>query len=145
VQPNEGAPAALTTLRGRNYLPVYLTARGRIFTEDTRRWLDDHGFPRGPLRLAPTIVTLPGAATTAYKSDTLAELESSGLVVAIGIGNRATDSDAYRSVNVPGDRIFLKQPEFAAEDAPVIARGDAVGFTSYVDERAVFAALPLAP
>jgi LNS2-like protein (lipin/Ned1/Smp2) len=145
VAPQEGAPAALATLRALGYLPVYVTARGRTFTEDTRSWLDGHGFPRGPLRLAPTLITLPGGDTSAYKGSTLAALGDSGLVVAIGIGNRATDSVAYRSVGVPGNRIFLKQPEFTDENAPVIASGNAVGFASYVDQQPLFAALPPAP
>jgi LNS2 (Lipin/Ned1/Smp2) len=145
VAAQDGAPDALAALRQRSYLPVYLTARGRYFTEATRTWLGDHGFPRGPLRLASSVVTLPGSTTVDYKAGTMTDLEAAGLTVAVGIGNRASDAEAYGRVGVAGNHVFLKLPEFASEDAAVIASGGAVGFDSYVALKPILAALPLAP
>lgn len=144
VQANAGAPEVITALRQRNYYPIYMTARGRVFTGDTRAWLRDRGFPVGPLRLAPSVITLPGSATVAYKSDTIDAIAAEGLVPAVGIGNRASDAAAYGSQSIPGNRIFLKAKEFASEDAPVAARGEAITFQSYVDLLPTVRAIPAA-
>jgi len=141
VAANPGAPAALAMLRQRGFLPVYVTARGRVFTASTRAWLDGQGFPRGPTRLASSLFLLPGASTIDYKSSTLDELKSTGLKVGVGLGNRASDAQAYGHAGVPGDRVFLKQPEFADECAPEFAAGDARGFDSYVTIEPTFAML----
>jgi hypothetical protein len=143
VQP--GAPAALTALHARGYLPVYVTARGRVFTEATRAWLAAEGFPRGPLRLADSLITLPGSATVAYKSSVFSAIDGAGVKVTVGFGNRATDAEAYASAALAGENVFLKLPEFASECAPLIAQGEAVGFDSYVTLTPTLATLPLAP
>ena len=40
---------------------IYISARGDQLTEMTRRWLATHGFPKGPIRLAKSMVTLPSS------------------------------------------------------------------------------------
>ncbi len=127
---NPGAAAAYAAKAGQL---VYVTARGNEFTEATRRWLADHGFPRGPLRLAPAFVTLPGAATVAFKTAAITTLASTGLVLDAAVGNRASDLDAYAASGVPADRIFLELPEFRGELQPAIDAGRAVGFETYAD------------
>lgn len=127
VHMHDGAPAAWQHVAAKGLIPIYVTARPRLFTDDTREWLDRYGMPRGPLRLAPQLL-LPGDATVAYKETTLAELP---LPIELGIGNRATDIDAYASSGVSTDRIFIKLPEFTDEVAPLIAAGQAVGFWTY--------------
>jgi hypothetical protein len=144
VAANEGAPEVLTALRSRHYYPVYMTARGRFFTEDTRNWLRDSGFPMGPLRLAPRIVTIPGDATIEYKSATIDAVASEGLIPAIGIGNRASDEAAYSSASISSDRIFLKSTEYADENAPLVDAGQAVGFQSYLDLLPTIESIPSA-
>jgi hypothetical protein len=145
VAEQEGAPAALATVRERRYLPMYVTARGRYFSADTRAWLQSKGFPRGPMRLATSLVTLPGDTTVDYKADTLADVEVTGLRVTVGFGNRASDAEAYRRTGIPGEHAFLKLPEFSDEDAAPIGRGEATGFDSYVTLQPLLAQLPLAP
>jgi hypothetical protein len=139
------APAAIATLVHNGYQPIYVTARGRVFTEATRSWLAAQGFPRGPLRLADSIITLPGAPTVDYKASVLSTIEAAGLVVEVGIGNRASDAEAYARAGIGGQEIFLKLPEFASECAPVIAAGQATGFDSYGELTATLAGLPPAP
>ena len=116
VETHEGAPEVLNALRDRGYYVVYMTSRGRVFTQDTREWLAARGFPRGPLRLAPSLVTMPGDATTRYKASTLEDIEADGLSPVIGIGNRATDAAAYDRAGIAHDRIFLEATEFTGED-----------------------------
>jgi hypothetical protein len=131
VQPD--AAAALATAVERGYTVVYLTARGSQFTGATRAWLDANGFPGGPLRLSPSFLTLPGGDTVAYKTATLAALADAGLALAAGIGNRASDVDAYRTAGVRADRIFIKLPEYGDELAEPLADGKAIGFATYAE------------
>ena len=137
-----GAAAAYTAAAHRGYQLVYVTARGNQYTAATRQWLVDHGFPRGPLRLSPSFVTLPGAATVTYKTTTLTALAES-LPLALGIGNRASDITAYTNAGMrPGD-IFVELPEYQGELAAPIAMGKAQGFTSFGELAATtIAALP---
>jgi hypothetical protein len=128
-----GAAAAYASVVPRGYQLVYLTSRGNEFTTDTRTWLADKGFPRGPLRLSPSFVTLPGSDTVDFKASAMAGLTAAGFSLAVGVGNRATDIEAYAQAGVAADRIFIELPEFAGEVQPLISAGDAVGFTSFAD------------
>ena len=138
VSAQASAAVAINTLHRRGYPIVYLTARGRTFTGDTRTWLANNGFTRGALRLAPTLVTLPGAATVDYKAGAMSSLP---LPVTIGVGNRSTDIDAYSRVGVDGGRIFIKLPEFDSEVQSQLDAGAAVGFDSYAEINPVFSGL----
>jgi hypothetical protein len=136
VDAQPDAADALSTLRSRGHLPVYLTSRGRIFTQKTRDWLEKEGFPRGALRLAPSLVTLPGSSTVDYKAGAMADLP---LPILAGIGNRATDQEAYSRVGVDGADIYLKLPEYAEEVQPLVDSGAAVGFADYSELIPIFA------
>ena len=126
-----GAAAAFTAVAAKRYQPVYVTARGNQYTTATRAWLDHKGFPRGPVRLSPSFLTLPGANTIDYKTTTISALASAGLALAAGIGNRASDVTAYTSSGVAADRIFIELPEYAGEVQPLLDAGAALGFTRY--------------
>jgi phosphatidate phosphatase PAH1 len=120
-----GAPQALEQ-SGRTI--VYLSSRGDQLTDVTRRWLRAHGFPPGPLRLARTSITKPGARTIEFKTRVLRSL---GVPIHAGIGNRQTDIASYTSAGVPAERIFVKLPEFEADvQADLFARR-AIGFRDY--------------
>jgi hypothetical protein len=121
------APQVLTA-SGRTI--VYVSSRGDQLTEPTRRWLREHGFPQGPLRLAPRSITRPGPRTAALKTATLRLL---GLPIHAGIGNRRSDVEAYTNVGVPAHRIFIKLPEFQSELAPVLGARAAIGFSHYAE------------
>jgi hypothetical protein len=126
-----GAPGAYRTAAANGYQLVYVTSRGNQFTTDTRAWLDHKGFPRGPVRLAPSFITLPGDDTVDYKTRTIAALSAPGLAIAAGVGNRASDVAAYAGTGVSADRIFIELPEFADEVQPMLDAGAAIGFASY--------------
>ncbi len=127
---HENAASALRAAAERGYQIVYVTARGDRFTDDTRWWLGTNDFPRGPLRLAPDLITMPGAATAAYKKRVLGDLE--GFAIAAGIGNRNSDVTAYTAAGIPANRIFIKLPEYRGELATSLTGGAAVGFGSYM-------------
>lgn len=123
------AAAALTEAAARGYQIIYLTARGDRFTDETRYWLGMNGFPRGPLRLVPSLFVMPGAATVAYKKRVLSELSVFDLVA--GVGNRTSDIAAYTAAGIPPDRIFVKLPEYNGELKNALSSGKAIGFGAY--------------
>lgn len=129
VAPHPGAAEALRKAAADGYQIVYLTARGDRFTDETRHWLGTHGFPRGPLRLAPSLIVKPGAATIAYKQRVLKGL--AGFQLAAGVGNRTSDVAAYTAAGIPPERIFVKLPEYSGELGRALTSGAAVGFGAY--------------
>ncbi|MEJ7598281.1 MAG: hypothetical protein WKG01_10255 [Kofleriaceae bacterium] len=127
---HDGAPAVFHEIAARGYQPLYLSARPRAWTEVSRQWFAAKGMPRGPVRFAPGFV-LPGSATVEYKRKTLEAL--AGFDLAVGIGNRASDVEAYQSVQVPAEHTFVKLPEYADELQPLIDAGAAAGFAEYAE------------
>ncbi|MEO8550293.1 MAG: hypothetical protein ABI678_09970, partial [Kofleriaceae bacterium] len=122
------AAAMFRNLAARGIQVVYLTARGNQYTEATRSWLASRGFPRGPLRLAPSFATLPGDATVAFKRAAISAL---GIAVVAAIGNRASDITAYTAAGVAADRIYIKLPEYQSEVQGALDAGEARGFNDY--------------
>ena len=131
AQPGAAQAFAAATAAGKQL--VYVTARGNQFTAATRSWLDDKGFPRGPVRLSPSFVTLPGGDTVEFKTGAIAALSAAGLALSAGVGNRATDVAAYANTRIAADRIFAELPEFASELRPLLDAHRAIGFTRYVE------------
>ena len=123
-----GAPAAFADLASRGYPIVYLTSRPDSDTDATRSYLAANAMPRAPMRLSPSLV-LPGDATEQFKASALAALH--GLALAVGIGNRQTDIDAYTGANIPAADILINTVDFPDEVQPAIAAKQATGFSSY--------------
>jgi phosphatidate phosphatase PAH1 len=136
-----GAPHAFAAVAAKGIQPVYVTARGNQYTTATREWLEHKGFPRGPVRLSPSFVTLPGGDTIDYKTQTISALSAAGLALRVGVGNRASDVTAYASTGVADDRIFIELPDYASEVQPMLDAHRAIGFTSYDDLLASYLAL----
>jgi len=130
-----GAPDAYTDAKTRGYQLVYVTSRGGQYTTDTRTWLDDKGFPRGPLRLSPSFLTLPGGDTIDYKTQTIGAL---ALPAVMGIGNRATDVTAYANVGLAAAETFVKLPEYQSELQSDLDGGLAIGVASFDDLRTMY-------
>ena len=142
IEPGEraGAPSAYDAAIAKRYQLVYVTARGNQYTTATRDWLEHKGFPRGPVRLSPSFLTLPGGDTIDYKTRTLEALSAAGLEIAAGIGNRASDVTAYTQSGLPADRIFIEMPDYASEVQPLLDRHAAIGFATYDELRTTYLA-----
>lgn len=123
------APAALMHAAVRGVSIIYVTARGDRFANDTRAWFAAKGFPRGPVKMPASIITLPGEDTIEFKTEALAAVEDFELLA--GIGNRATDVSAYTNAGLPPERIFIKLSEFEEELRSHLDAGDATGFAAY--------------
>jgi phosphatidate phosphatase PAH1 len=136
-QPAEqaGASASYRAAAAGGYQLVYVTARGNQYMDATRQWLADLGFPRGPLRLAPSFVTLPGGDTIDFKTSAIAGVIMNGMSVVMGVGNRASDITAYGNVGIAGTQIFIKLPEYQSEVQSALDAGQAIGFAAYDDLR----------
>lgn len=125
IKHRPGAPEALAQLT----LPiVYTTARGDVFLDVTRKWLERHGFPRGVLRLSQGVFAKPGASAINYKTATL---KSFTVKIAFGIGNRKSDITAYTNAGLSAKQIFIHLPEYAKELKRDLDAGLATGFDDY--------------
>ncbi len=125
IKHRPSAPEALSKVK---YPIVYVTARGDVWIDVTRKWLERHGFPRGLLRLSYGAFAKPGSSAIKYKTSTLRALP---VAVAAGIGNRKSDITAYSTIGLAGTQIFIHLPEYAKEVKKDIADGKAVGFSDY--------------
>ena len=130
IHAQRDAAAALRDATAAGYQLVYITSRGDRFTDATRRWLAEQGFPRGPLRLAHPLFMMPGAPSVEYKWNTIVWLRSK-FGVAAGLVNRASDVEAYRMAGLPARRTFVKLPEFSRELDDALAAHKAIGFEEY--------------
>lgn len=137
-----GAAESLRALAARGYIPVYVSSRSNRFTSVSRKWFIDHQLPRGVIRFASALITIPGDATVELKTAAIAEVESHGITVDVGIGNRGSDVKAYSNNGLAGDHTWMKMPEYNDELVDPIAAGQAIGFENYADLLTRIAALP---
>jgi len=106
------SPRVASAWADKDYLPVYVTGRPDLFREISAAWLDDQGFPRGPVHctdeLSEAVPSKKGVAK--YKTAFLARLQQSGLSIAAAYGNAETDIVAYENAGIPKDRTFIVGP-----------------------------------
>jgi hypothetical protein len=77
----------------RDFHIVYLTGRPRFLLEKTRAWLREREFPEGPIVTAKGLgdALRPGE----FKRKQLEDMRDHWPTLLIGIGDKATDADAY--------------------------------------------------
>lgn len=90
--PYDHAREVLTRLSG-DFDIIYLTARPQWLFAETRAWLREAGFPRGPVVATGRIVDVFWPAS--FKTRSLALLRLRVPEILIGIGDRKTDVAAY--------------------------------------------------
>ena len=77
----------------KEYGIIYLTQRPNLLTVRSKQWLRDEGFPQGPLLLSDLEQALRGSGR--FKTSRLAVVRKSFPNVAIGIGDKPSDAQAY--------------------------------------------------
>lgn len=92
-KPLPGAPEAMREL-AKSFKIVYLTARPREVLPKTRRWLENNGFPEGPV-FTWDIDSDPWSQLK-YKNLRLDQLTEKFNEMTLGIGNTTNDLTAYR-------------------------------------------------
>jgi hypothetical protein len=117
-----GADAVARRWAELGYVVVYITGRPRALGPSTRRWLDAHGFPRGPV-ITPDDVRdiVPSREHVgAFKRATITTLTETGLVFEAAYGNAATDVCAYAEAGIAPDHTWITQPRGPCDafDAP---------------------------
>jgi len=91
----------------KHYPVIYLTARPHSVRVESRGWLDDLGFPAGPLMTAVMV-----EEASAYKTAWLKRMVNDfGWTIVAAYGNATTDITAYANANVPKSQTFIVGPE----------------------------------
>lgn len=137
-----GADAVARRWAELGYLVVYITGRLPSLLPTTRRWLDAHGFPRGPVFTpSDAIDIVPTRARVGdFKLTTLEALMAEGLEFVAAYGNAATDVCAYAEAGIPPDRTWITQPR-----GPCDAFEAPHDLTSYVEHLETLRDQPRAP
>lgn len=100
------ASTMLNTWADKGYFVAYLTARPHVFRSETRRWLDDRGFPPGPVISSNTFVY--GDSARGYKATWVTRLISElGWDVVAAYGDATSDIGAYEDAGVPKNVTFI--------------------------------------
>lgn len=120
----------------KGYLIVYLTARPDLFTDISRKWLVDEGFPRGLLHLneAESDFFKGSDATVAYKTAYLKYLkEVIGLDIVYAYGNADTDVWSYDAAGISKSNTFIIGKNAGMESTqPVTSYTDHLPFVQSV-------------
>jgi hypothetical protein len=112
--PMPGAPAAMARLAEKCAV-VYLTHRPDYLCKITREWLDKNHLPPGVILAARRGQILQG--NEELKARLLAEFRRQFAGPGVGIGDRASDTQAYASA---GLRPFLIVPDHTLTDARAV-------------------------
>lgn len=103
----EGAPELIRDLAVTHTI-VYLTARDDAFTKKSRKFLQRHNYPDGPilfndlgLTSRPELAQLKSGNHAKFKLARILALEDRGVRLGLGIGNAETDAEAYERAGLP--------------------------------------------
>ena len=103
-----GAVEVARRWQAAGYLPVYLSGRPYTLDHATRRWLDRHGFPPGPVLAANGVRdSLSGGPVARYKTARLRALGAAGLAVRYAYGNASSDVCVYAAAGVAPAHTFI--------------------------------------
>ena len=91
ARPMSGAAPVLDQIDDR-YTLVYLTQRPNILTRKSKQWLAEHDFPRGVLLLSELKDVFDSGK---FKTARIKSLRESYPNVALGIGDKLSDAQAY--------------------------------------------------
>ena len=92
---------------------VYISVRPFKRTEDTRRFIDHHNMPSGPIITVPyetvdSVHAFVGGTADKLKMLFVKELQMLGYKVEAGFGNRWSDQAFYTTAKVPAQVKFFK-------------------------------------
>ena len=103
---NTAAATMMNAWADKGYYTLYLTARPHAFRAETRAWLDDHGFPPGPVITANSLVF--GDTARSYKATWVSRvIDDLGWEIVAAYGNADSDIAAYEDAGIPKDITFI--------------------------------------
>ncbi len=127
---NQSASALMNRWSKKGYPVVYLTARPHVFRAETRHWLNEHGFPAGPIISANSLVFDQSARD--YKSAWVKRMQSDyGWQIVAAYGNAESDVQAYEDAGIAKKLTFIVGPLAGASSTQPIKDND---FTSHITE-----------
>ncbi len=91
-EPMPHSPEVMDRLAER-YSVVYLTHRPEYFGPKSKSWLEDHGYPRGPMLLSTVRGFLKGSRD--FKTAMIADLKKRFTAIQVGVGDKIGDALAY--------------------------------------------------
>ena len=112
----DGAAKAVQTWADAGHTVVYLSARVTFLQSRIPDWLEDHGFPDGPIHVTETAVDRDDPAV--FKSRVLMDYEARGWTFAAAYGDSSTDFKAYADSGIPRERVFALRREGAEHCEP---------------------------
>jgi hypothetical protein len=115
------ADRLLQTWTMKGYPIIYLTARPHVLRVETRKWLDDLGFPVGPVITAAAFLSDPAPYKTAWMKRIVDDFQWD---VVAAYGNADTDIAAYVAASVPEQRIFIIGPLAGTPGTTAIQNND---------------------
>lgn len=125
------AAEVASTLAGKGYLIIYLSARVKALSSGIPAWLSENGFPDGIIRIAETAQERRHPAT--FKEGVLTELIEQGWNVRYAYGDSSTDFEAYAAVGIPRERVFALLREGKKACQPGEWNTCLVGWTEHLD------------
>ncbi|MGB3194842.1 MAG: hypothetical protein WBC39_06090 [Phycisphaerae bacterium] len=111
AKPMPGAAVVLERL-AKDHTIVYLTHRPDVFGPSSRKWLAENRFPRGPVLTSTVSGFLAGSGR--YKTDRLDDLKRTFKNLAVGIGDKLSDAQAYVENNVKS--ILILDVDWSEDD-----------------------------
>lgn len=120
----------MQTWAEKGYQVIYLTARPHQFRTETRRWLEDHEYPPGPMITAPDFVFDETARV--YKGAWVNRvLNDLGWDLVAAYGNAVSDIDAYEDAGIAKAVTFIIGPNAGANGTQAIQNDD---FTQHLQD-----------
>ncbi|MBE3069617.1 MAG: hypothetical protein IMZ66_05205 [Planctomycetes bacterium] len=112
-EPMPGSPEVLSRL-ARDRTVVFLTHRPDYFGPKSKQWLRAQGYPPGPVLLSTVGGFLKGSGT--YKQDAIRSLKQRFKGIAVGIGDKVSDAQAYHDNGLKAF-LIVQVPDDASADA----------------------------
>jgi len=112
AEPMAGSQAVLARLAGTTTI-VYLTHRPDFLGPKSKKWLDTHKYPVGPLLTSSLGGLLEGSGT--FKTERLAALKKTFPNLKVGIGDKVSDAQAYATLGMTS--ILIPDVDWSDDDA----------------------------
>ncbi len=119
------AQAATQAWVDKGYVVLYLSGRPTDAAKQSRGWLDDLGFAKGPTHLTetPSQVVPSERGVGAFKKAYLQSLVDKGYVIDYAYGNETTDIYAYAGIGLSPEKIFILGPNAGAQGTQPLPNG----------------------
>lgn len=104
------ADAVMRAWAAKGYRLLYLTGRPQVVNRYTRAWVEERGFPPGPVQLTDSADQIwpTDSSVRAFKADRLSSLATGkGISWRAAYGNATTDIGAYADAVIPKADTFI--------------------------------------